>query len=220
MRLFPRRSAGSTSPRNGLQLANRVANYSIISTKLVHYQAHNWCALSESQITARFSATFSAAEANSSVSIFDGGKLIGDVTAAADGTWNFQTNVTGSGVHTYTETSLDSSGFTATSTGVTLYSPSGSQTLQGGSGNDVLIGAPHDILMGNAGSDTFVFNTSLVALAITLATLFLSRMRARQRRNSTPVTPDHHARLRRAPLIVSAAHQRLRLRRLGWHLGA
>ena len=94
-------------------------------------------------------------------SIFDGGKLIGDVTAAADGTWNFQTNVTGSGVHTYTETSLDSSGFTATSTGVTLYSPSGSQTLQGGSGNDVLIGAPHDILMGNAGSDTFVFNTSL-----------------------------------------------------------
>ena len=54
-------------------------------------------------------------------SIFDGGKLIGDVTAAADGTWNFQTNVTGSGVHTYTETSLDSSGFTATSTGDPIF---------------------------------------------------------------------------------------------------
>jgi Ca2+-binding RTX toxin-like protein len=101
------------------------------------------------------------AEANSSVSIFDGGKSIGDVTAAADGTWSFQTNVTGSGVHSYTETSIDGSGITATSTGVTLYSPSGNQTLQGGSGNDVLIGAPQDTLMGNGGNDTFVFNQNL-----------------------------------------------------------
>ena len=34
------------------------------------------------------------AEANSSVSVFDGTKLVGTVTAAADGTWSFNTNVT------------------------------------------------------------------------------------------------------------------------------
>jgi probable HAF family extracellular repeat protein len=99
------------------------------------------------------------AEANSSVSIFDGTQLLGEVTAAANGTWNFNTKAT-LGLHTYTETLIDGAGVTSASTGVTLFSPTGAQTLQGGTGNDVLIGAPNDILQGNAGNDTFVFNKS------------------------------------------------------------
>jgi Bacterial Ig domain len=41
------------------------------------------------------------AQANSDVSIFDGNKLVGTVTAAADGTWSLQANVKGSAVHSY-----------------------------------------------------------------------------------------------------------------------
>jgi Ca2+-binding RTX toxin-like protein len=41
---------------------------------------------------------------------------------------------------------------------VSLYSSKGGKTLQGGSGNDVLIGGPSDTLIGGAGSNTFVFN--------------------------------------------------------------
>ena len=100
------------------------------------------------------------AEANSSVSIFDSAKLIGKVTAAADGTWNLQANVTGNVVHSYTEISTDGSGNTISSTGVTLFAQAAKQSLQGGNGNDVLIGGPNDTLMGGEGSDTFVFNPS------------------------------------------------------------
>jgi uncharacterized repeat protein (TIGR03803 family) len=98
------------------------------------------------------------AEANSNVSIFDGTKLIGNATAAADGTWTLQTNATGNGVHSYTEKSVDVFGNTISSAGVTLYAQSAKQSLQGGSGNDVLIGKPNDTLAGGGGSDTFVFN--------------------------------------------------------------
>src|SRR5262249_52329765 len=98
------------------------------------------------------------AEANSTVSIYDGGTKIGTATAAADGTWSLQANVSGKVVHNYTEISTDATGYTVSSTGVTLYSTASNSLLQGGSGNDVLIGAPNDTLNGGAGSDTFVFN--------------------------------------------------------------
>jgi len=79
------------------------------------------------------------------------------VTAAADGTWSLPTNVTGNVIHSYTETSTLGAN-TASSTGVTLYSPAAHKTLQGGSGNDVLIGQPNDTLIAGTGADTFVFN--------------------------------------------------------------
>jgi Ca2+-binding RTX toxin-like protein len=99
------------------------------------------------------------AQANSDVSIFDGDKLVGTVTAAADGTWSLQANIKGSAVHSFTETSTLGS-HTALSAGVTLYTPAANKSLQGGSGNDVLIGGPNDTLTGGGGSDTFVFNPS------------------------------------------------------------
>jgi hypothetical protein len=109
----------------------------------------------KNQTTTTLSGT---AEASSSVSIFDGTKLIGTVTAAANGTWSLKANVTGNVVHSFTESSIDRSGQTASSAGVTLFSQASKQSLQGGNGNDVLIGAPNDTLKGGLGSDTFVFN--------------------------------------------------------------
>jgi uncharacterized repeat protein (TIGR03803 family) len=107
------------------------------------------------------------AQANSSVSIFDEGNLIGTVTAAADGTWSLQANVAGSRIHSYTESSTDLAGNIGSSTGVTLYTPAGHKSLQGGSGNDVLIAAPNDTLAGGAGSNMFVFNPSFGKVMVT-----------------------------------------------------
>src|SRR5262245_57011824 len=109
----------------------------------------------------KFTTLSGTGEANSTITISDGGKPLGTLTAAADGTWSFQAYLTPKGTQSFTETSIDGWGHTASSAGVTLYSQAANQSLQGGSGNDVLIGAPNDILKGNAGSDTFVFNKSL-----------------------------------------------------------
>lgn len=100
------------------------------------------------------------AEVGSSVSVFDGTKLVGTVTAGVDGTWSLDANVTGNVIHKFTETST-LSGDTVSSTGVTLYSSAGHKSLVGGSRDDVLIGHANDILAGGAGSDTFVFNPNL-----------------------------------------------------------
>ena len=100
------------------------------------------------------------AEANSSVSVFDGTNLVGIVSAAADGTWSLQANIKGNVVHSFTETSIDLAGNSASSAGVTLYTPAANKVLRGGNGNDVLIGAPNDTLTGGPGADTLVFNPS------------------------------------------------------------
>lgn len=99
-------------------------------------------------------------ETNSIVTVFDGTKLIGTVTAASDGTWSLQANVTGNGTHSFTESATDLAGNIGTSQGITLFSQTPKQ-LQGGSGNDVLIGGPNDKLTGGGGTDTFVFNPKL-----------------------------------------------------------
>ena len=113
--------------------------------------------------TTKLTKLSGTAEANSSVSIFDNNKLVGTVTAAADGTWSLNATIPGGGKggvidHSFTETSVDSFGNKLSSAGVTLFAQAAKQSLQGGSGNDVLIGAPNDTLTGGAGSDTFVFN--------------------------------------------------------------
>ena len=97
------------------------------------------------------------AEANSTVSVFDGTNLVDTVTAAADGTWTLNANVTGNVIHSYTETS-SLAGNSVSSAGVTLYTPAARSVLTGGTGDDVLIGRPNDTLTGNGGADRFVFN--------------------------------------------------------------
>ena len=96
-------------------------------------------------------------EADSKVLIFDGTKPLGTVTADSSGNWTLQANISG-GTHQFTETAADLAGNTGTSTGVTIYAPTGHQTLAGGNGNDFLIGGPNDTLIGGVGNDTFVCN--------------------------------------------------------------
>ncbi|MBN9040908.1 MAG: hypothetical protein J0H38_06430 [Rhizobiales bacterium] len=50
------------------------------------------------------------AEAKSTIDIFDGGKKIGSVTAAADGSWNFTTDALTVGHHTFTAKATDVAG--------------------------------------------------------------------------------------------------------------
>jgi Ca2+-binding RTX toxin-like protein len=97
--------------------------------------------------------------AGSTVSVFDGTKPLGTVTTDGSGNWSLQTNISG-GTHQFTETATDVAGNTGNSVAVTVYAPTGHQTLTGGSGNDFLIGGPNDTLIGGAGNDTFVFNPS------------------------------------------------------------
>jgi hypothetical protein len=106
-----------------------------------------------------FTTLSGTAEANSSVSILDGGKPVGTVTAAADGTWSLQVELSGKGktIHSFTETSTDGT-HTISSGGVTLFAQATNQSLVGGSVDDVLIGGQNDTLAGGGGSDTFVFN--------------------------------------------------------------
>jgi Ca2+-binding RTX toxin-like protein len=96
-------------------------------------------------------------EANSTVSVFDGTKPLGTVTADSSGDWSLQANISG-GTHQFTETSTDVAGNTGASAGVTDYAPGGNKTLTGGSGNDFLIAGKNDTLIGGPGNDTFVFN--------------------------------------------------------------
>jgi Ca2+-binding RTX toxin-like protein len=90
-----------------------------------------------------------------------GTQLIGTTTAASDGAWSLQVHLTGSAIHSFTETATDLQGNAASSAGVTLYSNSQNKSLVGGTGDDVLIGALGDKLTGGAGVDTFVFNPNL-----------------------------------------------------------
>jgi hypothetical protein len=108
------------------------------------------------------------AEANSSVSVYEDGNLIGTVGADSHGNWSLQANpITGSTVHSFTEKETDLAGNTVPSAGVSLYTPSSNLLLKGGTGNDVLIGRPNDTLTGGGGSDTFVFNQSFGKETIT-----------------------------------------------------
>jgi hypothetical protein len=97
-------------------------------------------------------------EANSTVSVFDGNKLIGTVTADNLGNWSLQTDIKANTVHKFTETWTDVDGNTGHSAGVTLYAPNANKILIGGSGNDFLIAGHNDTLTGGGGRDTFVFN--------------------------------------------------------------
>jgi probable HAF family extracellular repeat protein len=96
--------------------------------------------------------------ANSIVSVFDDGTLIGTATAGSDGTWKLPTRVNTKVVHEFSETYTDQSGNVVSSPGITLWAPTGHLTLTGTNGDDVLIGANGNMLTGGGGYDTFVFN--------------------------------------------------------------
>jgi hypothetical protein len=98
-------------------------------------------------------------EPDSTVTVFDGSKPLGTVTANGSGDWSLQTKLS-SGTHQFTETATDVAGNTGNSVAVTEYATAGHKTLTGGSGYDFLIAGPNDTLIAGPGNDTFVFNPS------------------------------------------------------------
>jgi hypothetical protein len=106
--------------------------------------------------------TFSGtSEANSTVTVYDGKTAVGTVQADASGNWTLKANVSGNTIHSYTESATDLAGNIGKSPGVTLFSPSAHNNMNGGTGNDVLIAGPNDNLTGGGGNDSFVFNPGL-----------------------------------------------------------
>ncbi|HKR87489.1 MAG TPA: Ig-like domain-containing protein, partial [Phenylobacterium sp.] len=99
------------------------------------------------------------AASGSLVKVYDNGAPIGTATADSSGAWSLATRL-GNGVHSFTETATDSAGSTVGSTGVALFSRSTGVQLNGGSGDDVLVGRAGDTLSGHGGHDSFVFNPS------------------------------------------------------------
>ncbi|MEH2507275.1 hypothetical protein V1290_006086 [Bradyrhizobium sp. AZCC 1578] len=90
------------------------------------------------------------ADANSQIKLYDGNTSIGKVTAAADGTWSFQTSSAVSDtLHTYTAKQIDSAGQVVGTSGSAILGSTGSNTLKSTSGNDILVGGGQ--------SDTFAF---------------------------------------------------------------
>jgi hypothetical protein len=105
-------------------------------------------------------------EANSTVSVFDGSKLLGTAAADSSGSWSLQANIAGNTIHQFTETATDLAGNTGSSVGVTTYSPSTNKSLVGGSGNDYTF-----VFNANFGKDVvadFDVNHDILAFSHTL----------------------------------------------------
>jgi hypothetical protein len=99
------------------------------------------------------------AAAGSTVKVYDNGALVGTATANNSGDWSFNAKVgNGNGIHSFTETSVDPTGASSSSTGAAIFSRAGGIQLTGGSGDDVLFGRAGDALVGGAGHDKFVFD--------------------------------------------------------------
>ena len=97
-------------------------------------------------------------EANSTATVYDGKTAVGTVQADASGNWTLKAANAAGNIHSYTESATDLAGNIGQSAGVTLFSPSAHQNMNGGTGNDVLIAGPNDNLTGGGGNDSFVFN--------------------------------------------------------------
>jgi hypothetical protein len=99
------------------------------------------------------------AAAGASVKVFDNGALVGTTTADSSGAWSLNAKVgAGNGVHSFTETAVDSTGASTSSAGAAIFSRASGIQLTGGDGDDVLFGRAGDALAGGAGHDTFVFD--------------------------------------------------------------
>jgi hypothetical protein len=104
------------------------------------------------------SATISGtAEANSSVQVYEGTKLLGTATANSSGSWSLKFSGTTASQHVLTVSETTSDGSHVGAAGVTLYGTT-KQTLVGGIGDDFLIGASGDRLTGGLGDDHFIIN--------------------------------------------------------------
>jgi Bacterial Ig-like domain/RTX calcium-binding nonapeptide repeat (4 copies)/Glycosyl hydrolase family 12 len=88
------------------------------------------------------------AEANDTVSVYDGSTLLGTTKTDINGAWSFLAGKVSNAVHTYTVNATDIAGNTGHSSNGAILGSSSADTLVGTSGNDIIIG--------NGGNDTFV----------------------------------------------------------------
>ena len=94
-----------------------------------------------------------ASEANSTIKIFDGSKLLGSTTADSIGQWSYTTSALSKAtVHSFTSTATDVAGNVGHSSGATIYGTGGNNTIHSTSGSD--------LLTGGGGVDTFVFSST------------------------------------------------------------
>ena len=93
------------------------------------------------------------ADSNSVVKLYDGTNALGSVTAGSDGQWTYTKWGLSNTVHRFTAQEIDSAGnVTAKSSGAAILGSSRSNNLSSTAGDDLLVG--------NGGSDTFVFNAN------------------------------------------------------------
>ena len=119
--------------------------------------------LSQGKVT----LTGTSAEANDSISVYDGSNLLGSVTTDSNGNWKFVTGTVSNTVHVYTVSATDLAGNVGQGTNEAILGSTKADALVGGPGNDVIVGnggndtftggGGADTLFGGAGSDTFVF---------------------------------------------------------------
>lgn len=94
-------------------------------------------------------------EANSIVSVFDNGSLLGTATAGIDGAWSFTTGRESNIIHAFSLAATDAAGNVGSSTRPAILGTSGSETLSGTSGDDVINAAGgNDIVNAGSGNDT------------------------------------------------------------------
>jgi Ca2+-binding RTX toxin-like protein len=108
------------------------------------------------------------AEANDTISVYDGLNPLGTVTTDSNGNWNFVTGQVSNTVHVYTASATDPAGNVGNSPNEAILGSTKTDTLVGGPGNDLIIGngggdtfiggGGADMLFGGSGHDTFVFN--------------------------------------------------------------
>jgi Ca2+-binding RTX toxin-like protein len=114
---------------------------------------------------------------NASVTLYDGGSVIGSAMVNSAGAWSISSSALALGAHAITATATDLAGnvsavsaaeaitiVAAPATTVLgtngndhLNGSAGNQIINGMSGNDTIVGGPGDTLTGGKGADTFVF---------------------------------------------------------------
>ena len=93
------------------------------------------------------------ATANSTVKLYDGATLLGQVTANGSGAWSYTTAALSNGAHSLTATSTDTAGNTSASAALMF-----KNLLNGGTGNDYLTGIGIlNTAHGNEGDDQLFF---------------------------------------------------------------
>jgi YVTN family beta-propeller protein len=119
--------------------------------------------LSQGKVT----LTGTTAEANDSVSVYDGSTLLGTVLTDSNDNFKFVTGTVSNTVHVYTVSATDLAGNVGQGTNEAILGSTNSDALVGGPGNDIIIGnggndtftggGGADTLFGGQGHDTFIY---------------------------------------------------------------